>query len=337
MEKFELQDFFKRINLNTELKVISKDICKVYNLGDYISEELITIGYEDFNFILNTTLNKYCVKVFSKERTTQEIVDYIDRMEHVNNIGINFPPIITLNSKSLYELTIEDVTYRICVFEYIDGKNYLELHTKPTIEEIKEIARQMALLHKIDYNPGFIYDSWSIINFSKEYEKKNQYIEKEYLKQIEDLYNKFKSLDISKFPYAFIHGDIISTNVMKDTNNKLWIIDFAVSNYLPRIIDLVVTSCNLCLIENKKEKTYSRIRVLLEEYQEYINLTEIEKDNFQLFFDFANAMHVLSASYQKEIGNTSEENEYWLNEGKEGLRQSDSIKFNKILKGWKSM
>ena len=34
---------------------------------------------------------------------------------------------------------------------------------------------------------------------------------------------------------------------MKDNNGKLWIIDFAVSNYLPRIVDLAVSSCNLCL------------------------------------------------------------------------------------------
>ena len=33
--------------------------------------------------------------------------------------------------------------------------------------------------------------------------------------------------------------------VMKDNNGKLWIIDFAVSNYMPRIVDLAVSSCNL--------------------------------------------------------------------------------------------
>ena len=334
MEKFELQDFFKRIDLNIELDAISKDICRNYNLGLYVSQELIPIGYEDFNYILNTSINKYCVKIFSKERTKQEIIDYIDRMENVTDIGINFPSVIKINNKSLYELTIKDVTYKICVFEHIDGKNYLELQTKPTIEELKEIARQMAILHKIDYKPNFTYDTWAIINFKQEYEKKHKYIESEYLKPVYDLYGKFKNLDISQFPYAFTHGDIISTNVMKDINNKLWIIDFSVSNYLPRIIDLVVTSCNLCLIEDNKEETYSRIKVLLDEYRKHIKLTEIELNKFQLFFDFANAMHVLSASYQKGIGNTSEENEYWLNEGKIGLQQSDAEKFNEILK-WK--
>lgn len=47
MDDFELQDFNKRIGLNTKLDNISKEICNSYNLGDFISNDLITIGYED--------------------------------------------------------------------------------------------------------------------------------------------------------------------------------------------------------------------------------------------------------------------------------------------------
>lgn len=41
MDTFELQDFNKRIGLNTDLKNISLEICKRYDLGDFISNELI--------------------------------------------------------------------------------------------------------------------------------------------------------------------------------------------------------------------------------------------------------------------------------------------------------
>ena len=47
MDKFELQDFNKRIKLNTDLKNISEQICIYYNLGDFVSNELITIVYKD--------------------------------------------------------------------------------------------------------------------------------------------------------------------------------------------------------------------------------------------------------------------------------------------------
>lgn len=50
MDKFEIQDFNKRIELNTDLENISREICRYYNLGNFISNELIAIGYEDYIF-----------------------------------------------------------------------------------------------------------------------------------------------------------------------------------------------------------------------------------------------------------------------------------------------
>jgi len=64
MENYELQDFDKRINLNTGLENISKEICTIYGLGDFVSNEIIPIGYEDYNYYLTTSDNKYCVKIF---------------------------------------------------------------------------------------------------------------------------------------------------------------------------------------------------------------------------------------------------------------------------------
>ena len=66
MNTFELQDFNKRIGLNTDLKNISEQICNKYNLGNFVSNELITIGYEDYNYYLTTSKGKYCVKIFRK-------------------------------------------------------------------------------------------------------------------------------------------------------------------------------------------------------------------------------------------------------------------------------
>ena len=73
MGKFELQDFNKRIKLNTDLKNISEQICSYYNLGEFTFNELIIIGYEDYNYYLNTSKGKYCVKIFSKIRTLRRL------------------------------------------------------------------------------------------------------------------------------------------------------------------------------------------------------------------------------------------------------------------------
>ena len=64
-----VQEFYERINLKTDLSKLAEIICQKYNLGEYIFEEIILVGYEDFNFILTTNKGKYCVKVFNKDRT----------------------------------------------------------------------------------------------------------------------------------------------------------------------------------------------------------------------------------------------------------------------------
>lgn len=327
MDTFELQDFNKRIGLNTDLENISEQICSKYNLGSFISNELITIGYEDYNYYLTTSNGKYCVKIFSNIRTKQDIVNYLERIRAVANSQINAPKPLTINNDIVLELDYENNHYDICVFKYI----YFELKQKASKEIIKELARQTAMINRLDIKPDFIYDSWAIINFEEEYKKKREYVSDKYKEEFDKLLNEFKNVDFEKLPKGFVHGDIISTNVMLDKNNKIWIIDFAVSNYLPRIIDLAVTSCNMCLDNSSKENTYENINLLLSEYNKYTPLTEYELRVFSVFYKLANAMHILQTQYIIKTDGDSEENQYWLNEGIIGYSFSDEKSFLKIL------
>lgn len=184
MDIFELQDFNKRIELNTDLKNISQKICESYNLGEFISNELITIGYEDYNYYLTTSNEKYCVKIFSKIRTKEDIKNYLDRIRTVANSEINAPKPLIVNSDITLSLDYEDNHYDICVFEYINGKNFFELEEKPSKDVIKEIARQTAMINNLDIKPDFIYDTWAIINFEKEYKQKREYLSDSYKRNL---------------------------------------------------------------------------------------------------------------------------------------------------------
>ena len=325
MENFELNDFNKRIGLNTDLKNISQKICESYNLGEFISNELITIGYEDYNYYLTTNKKKFCVKIFSKYRSKEDINNYLNRIRVVANSDVNAPKPLILNDDIVYSLEYENNHYDICVFEYINGKNYFEIDIKPKIEEIKELAKQTALINNIEIKPKFIYDSWAIINFEEEYKNKRNFLSDEYKIKFDDLLVELKKINIEKLPKAFVHGDIINTNVMKDEKSKIWIIDFAVSNYLPRIIDLAVISCNLCLDETSVENTLKNIRTLLTEYNNYNKLTQYELETFWTFYKLANAMYILQPIFISKTEEDSEENEYWLNEGKIGYSYSGDL------------
>ena len=300
------QEFKDRINLNTDLNTISKEICNDYDLGEYISDTIITVGYEDFNYILETTKGKYCVKIFHKERTDEDCKNYIDRIVLASEMDINTPKLYKTNNESECIIEMNGIKYRLCVFEYIDGNSFFDLGIIPNENEIKEIVRQMAIIHKQQLNSEFIYDKWAIVNFIEEFEDKKQYLNERDYKKLSELLMQFKNIDVKRLPHAFTHGDIISTNVMKDNNGKLWIIDFAVSNYLPRIVDLAVSSCNLCLNPDSVKETRSKTKMILKEYEKYNKLTDYEKEVFPIFFDIANIFNINSDVFD-EIPMTKDE------------------------------
>ena len=316
---YMLEEFYDRINLKSDLSDLSKVICKKYNLGQYISEEIILVGYEDFNFILTTDTGKFCVKVFNKERTSEDVQKYIDRIELANSLNINTPKVHNFNNGILCEIAFNNVKFRLCVFQYIDGKSFYDLNEIPTETEIKNIIEQMAHIHNAKLESDFIYDKWTITNFVKEYEEKEKYLNNKYNEVFKSLAHKIADVKFEELPTSFVHGDIISSNVMKDKSNKLWIIDFAVSNYLPRIVDLAVTSCNLCINPESIDKTISSTKMILEEYQKYNKLTDYELECFPLFYDLANAMGILQISYLDSLGEISEEDKFWLTESEKGL------------------
>lgn len=332
MDKFELKDFNKRINLNTDLRNISKLICHNYSFGKFISNELITIGYEDYNYCLTTAKGKYFVKIFNKGRTTQDIKNYIERIRAVVKSEISFPKPLLFNGDITLPLDYEGNHYDICVFEYICGKNYFELKENPSCDVIKELAKQAAMINNLNIKPEFIYDSWGIMNFKQEYIKKRKYLTDKYKNEFDRLLIELNNINFENLPKGFVHGDIISTNVIIDQNSKVWIIDFAVSNYLPRIIDLAVISCNMCLVKKSKAKTYENISLLLCEYNKYNKLTNYELELFGTFYKLANAMHILQAQYIIQTYGDSEENQYWLNEGITGYSFNDDKSLIKAIK-----
>lgn len=326
-----LEEFYNRINLKSELSDLSKMICEKYNLGQYISEEIILVGYEDFNFILTTDIGKFCVKVFNKERTYENVKKYIDRIELANSLNINTPKVYNCDNSTLCEIVLNDTKFRLCVFQYIDGKSFYDLNEIPTESEIKNIIEQMAHIHNAKLESDFIYDKWTITNFVKEYAEKGKYLDNKYNKIFESLDHKIASVKFEELPTSFVHGDIISSNVMKDSRHKLWIIDFAVSNYLPRIVDLAVTSCNLCLNPESIDKTIESTKMILAEYQKYNKLTDYELACFPIFYNLANAMGILQISYLNSLGETSEEDAFWLSESEKGLSFSTPDFWKNIL------
>ncbi|GBE20632.1 homoserine kinase [archaeon BMS3Abin17] len=316
------KSFKKRISYNGDLKDISLQICKDYKLGGFKSNKIILMGYEDFNFILQTTKSKYFVKIFSNSRTIDDCHRYVEIMEKAIEAKIATPKLYKLDNGYLYTNKINKTNIRLCVMGFINGKTIFESGAKLNKDEIRFIAKQVSLINSIDLKPKFMEDEWAVTNFLKEFEKKKSVLSKEDLGLIGPLVKKFNELEIEKLPRCFVHGDLIVTNIMKDNQNKLWLIDFSVSNYYPRIQELAVLSCNLFFNPANKKNSQDNIEILLKEYQKAIKLTNEELNVLPIYIELAHAMHLLCANFDKIVNkNTSEENEYWLNQGRTGLKQ----------------
>lgn len=308
--------FYNRIDEIEDINIVSDMVTKEYKLGILLDTFVIEIGYEDFNAIITTTTGKYLMKIFRNSRSDKEVYECINRSytAYINNVQT---PKIYKNSKDeiVSILKYGNSRFRISVIEYIDGNNFFDLNRKPTIEELLKIVDIGSNLNKIDYRPNFIYDQWAITSFCDEFEKKKRYLNKEHLNLIEPIYKKFKNFEYDKLPKTFVHGDMMSTNLMLDKNNDIWVIDFSVSNYTARLNEIVVICDDVALIVNNKEESEKRIKIAFNEWCKKVNATEFEKQSFQMLYDVANAINVLLPNYELATGNDSNETKMHLNAG----------------------
>ena len=324
-------EFEKRIGLNLPLEELSEQVCKEYDLGKLIDNRLIKIGYEDYNFILTTDKGMFVVKVFSNERTNKDAIELAKRASIACENGVSSPKIYkTKDEKLLSFISLDNIEFRVLVMDYINGRDFFTLKELPNNKELELIATELAKLNSIKYKPPFIYDKWAIVNFEEEYNKNFSLVDDKDKPLIQIAYNLFRSCDFSKLKYGFVHGDIIETNVIKDNTGKLYFIDFSVSNYLPRIVDLAVTICDLCLDLDDVANSKTRAELFVKAYEEYSPLSQDEKDCLRKFIVCHQAITILETMREKKIeNNQTEENEIFLQKGKQGLRivlNDDSIK-----------
>jgi Ser/Thr protein kinase RdoA (MazF antagonist) len=307
-----------RIKFNGKLGDISKRICKDYSIGEFISNKVIPMGYEDFNVVLKTSKGKYFVKVFASFRKMDEVNRYVEIIDAAIKNKVSTPKIIG----ELFTPIINKKRLRLIVMDYIDGKSLYETNYKVTDKDIRVIAREVVKINLIKRKVAHVYDSWAIINFMKEFSKTKKYLEKKDLDLILPLVSEFNALNVETLPHCLAHGDIINTNIMRDKTGKLFVIDFGCTTYYPRIQGLAVLACNVLFAKTKKESE-RKFAVALKEYQKQIKLTKRELNALPTYIRFAHAMHVIGSTYEKaKNGIDNKENRYWLAQGRAGLKQT---------------
>lgn len=317
--------FQKRISFKGDLSVLLTKVCQDFDLGKYQSHKIITVGYEDLNIVTQTSKDTYLVKALADFRDNDDKRRYSNIIQEVNKAGVAHPKLYSSNQDFLHPISIDGLKVYLFVMQYIKGKSFYDLKTKPNKEELKFLTKQAALINRINLKPKYVYDSWAVVNFIKEYEKIKEHLNKEDLNLIKPLNKKFKEIDLDKLPHSFVHGDIIDTNVIKDENGNLWIIDFSVSNYYPRIQELAVLLCDLAFDQKKLDTFENNYDLVLAEYQKETKITKKEIEVLPTYLRAAHAMHIIGAMSDIVQNGDSQENQHWLKNGRKGLQFTSKL------------
>lgn len=313
-------DFQKRIQYQGDPRVIFEHICRDYNFGTYLNHVVVPLGYEDYNIVLMTSEGTYFVKCFASFRSQEECERYVDVMVKVAAAGISHPKLYTSSQGYLYKISLDGSTVRLCVLEYIDGQTFYESKLQPTDAELMELIKQAAKINSLDIHPPHMYDSWACVNFLNEYERNKKYLKDNDARMVARVADRVCTYDLRELPHSFVHGDLIRTNVMRSKTGVLYLLDFAVANWYPRVQELAVLFCDMFFDENNPGRFPSLYKRGLDKYRSVTELTSEEIEILPIYTQMAHAMHILCPIREREAhGNTSKENGFWLELGRKGL------------------
>lgn len=308
-----------RLEYTGDLGAITERLCAAYNIGSPLETEFMNVGYEDCNVVLETEKGKYLAKMFAKTRTSDEIVRYSTIMKMVAEAGVNHPELLTLKSG---ELLYADSGISLVCMRFIEGKTFFELDRAPNPEERKLILEQTAKINRLDYRPGYYHNSWAIPHIREMYDGVKQYIETDDRKLVERAMLGYESIPVKKLPSCFAHGDLAKTNVLKGDDGKVYVLDFSVANWYPRILDLAVIAANL-MYDESSDSLEDKCSIVAEEYGQYNLLTSEERRHLPAYALAGFAMEFMGAYQEKYInGLDNEETTYWLELGRKGLSLS---------------
>ena len=314
----------ERIAYHGDLKPFLETVSLNYAFGNYVGHEVKQNGYEDFNLILETSAGRFFIKCFADWRSKEECLRYIEMIQAAISKSKVTTPFIYPNTENspLTTVSIDDAVVNLCTMQYLDGSNVWESKNPLSTAEQAMVLQEAAKINKCDYRPAMVKDSWAITSAPEAYQKNKDRVDPSERVHIEGLLEQFSLVDLDVLQHAFVHGDIRSTNVMRHSDGKVYVIDFSVANWYPRVVELAVICSDLLFDPQNPGKFQQKYLWALSQYQKGgADLTQAELKALPLFVKLAHAMNVIGASSVDATNYISqEENNHWLNLGRKGLQ-----------------
>ena len=303
-----------------DLDRIIDRLCQGYAIGSPKQYHVVEVGYEDCNIIIDTGKIRYLAKIFSKNRTPTNIKRYSTIIQKVVETGIHHPKLLKTKRG---EITYSDQGITLVLLQFAEGKTFLELDRAPNSNELKAILEQAAKINSINYKPAYLFDSWAIPNIESMFDRTKKFIDKKDLALVKQAIAGYKSIPSATLPHCFVHGDFTKANVVKGKDRNIYILDFSVANWYPRIQELAVITANLTYDKNSSSTLQQRCERIASEYSQFNQLTVKECLHLPAYAIAGIAMEFMGSHQEKFInGNDTKETAYWLRLGQDGLRKA---------------
>lgn len=199
-------------------------ICDNLNLGKIIKSSVVLGGITNKMYKVITRKGIYAIKIINEKRLENalELSDEIEKSEVIANIalknGVNAVCALEFNGK--YIQKIED--FYVLVYNWVEGK--IKLTKEIGLENVREVARQQALLHKIninDFNLNNIIEKYEFNDYEKYYnllknsdEKYLSFFKQNYekfIKMYKNIYDNYLKLNDKS---VFVHRDLNRKNII---------------------------------------------------------------------------------------------------------------------------
>lgn len=316
-----------RLNYSGNLSPVVERLCVAYGIGQPTDFSVIETGYEDCNVIIQAPDDRFVAKMFSKGRSPEDVVRYTTIMEKAIEAGVNHPPLIKTGNGDVVYTDSQANGISLVLMKFVEGKNFIELGRALNADERQMVIEQAAKVNGIDYRPPYLFDSWAIPNIKIMFEKVKGFIQPEDLALVEQVMTRYSEIPVDALPHCFVHGDFTKANVLKGDDGKIYVLDFSVANWYPRIQEIAVIVANLLYDEDNPSTLHDRIDSVLSEYDKMKPLTAEERQYLYPYALAGVAMEFLGAHQEKYInGNDTEETDFWLNLGRDGLKKEFAAK-----------
>lgn len=164
-------------------------------------------------------------------------------------------------------------------------KPYITGQMRKDLDEnmVRQVGTALARLHKIP-NPDYLPDqhTYGLETFPTVMERG---IDPGYENWLANKYDFLLQKIPSQLPRGLIHGDVFYDNVLFEGETFKALIDFEDACHYLNVFDLGMASVGLCTKDSKVSLT--KIRSLVNSYQQIRMLEEKEKEFLQLFVEYA--------------------------------------------------